>query len=171
MVEYAAKRGLSRWPRGARWPAYMGSRGKGLEAQSFEGRSNDSTESATRTLAESQEKELSDQTNRQLDSQNADQSMTATESLNLPGNTSTDTESRLSGCAIWIGSSKEDDLSTYLDKIEQQELLRRDGIAIVYIPLISNPSVSDFDPLSISTWRSQMDEQDSDQLLQISKVV
>ncbi len=66
-------------------------------------------------------------------------------------------KTKLKASTIWIGSSSTtddaDEVSSVMDELEEQDLLKRDGIAIVYNPLIPNDSaIPDFDPMEISTW-------------------
>ncbi len=58
-----------------------------------------------------------------------------------------------------------------MDELEEQDLLKRDGIAIVYNPLIPNDSaIPDFDPMEISTWAMSMTEDETSKLLSVAEV-
>lgn len=61
--------------------------------------------------------------------------------------------------------------SSRLDDLKEEELSQRDGIGIVYIPLVPNPRVPDFDPLSISTWRREVLPDESQNLLDTAEVI
>jgi phospholipase A2 len=53
----------------------------------------------------------------------------------------------------------------------ESELSKRDGIGIVYIPLIRNDEAAPgFDPLDVSTWRRELSIEESDRLLSVAKV-
>lgn len=80
--------------------------------------------------------------------------------------------SHLSACEVWIGSSKSsDEVSARLDDLDEAALLQRDGIAVVYIPLIPNEGrVPGFDPSSISTWRREVSLAVSQNLLDVAEV-
>ena len=50
-------------------------------------------------------------------------------------------------------------------------LLQRDGIGVVYIPLVPNERrVPGFDPLGISTWRREVSPEESQRLLDVAEV-
>jgi phospholipase A2 len=95
--------------------------------------------------------------------------------------TSSNSNGSLEACSIWIGSSKEtvdpassqaSDLATSsrFEDLNEEQLAERDGIGIVYMPLIPNPVVPDLDPTLISTWRRAMDPEETDKLLTVAKV-
>ena len=56
------------------------------------------------------------------------------------------------------------------EELSEEELVRRDGIGIVYMPLVPHPSVPGLDPALISTWRREMDPEETDKLLKVAKV-
>lgn len=78
----------------------------------------------------------------------------------------------LSACEVWIGSSSAaHEVSARLDDLDEAALLQRDGIAVVYIPLMPNDRrVPDFDPFSISTWRREVSPDESQKLLDVAEV-
>ena len=78
----------------------------------------------------------------------------------------------LSTCEVWIGSSRsEDGASARIDELDEAALLQRDGIAVVYIPLMPNDRrVPGFDPYSISTWRREVSPDESQKLLDVAEV-
>ena len=78
----------------------------------------------------------------------------------------------LSTCEVWIGSSTSgDEVSARLDDLDEAALLRRDGIAVVYIPLMPNDRrVPGFDPFNISTWRREVSPDESQKLLDVAEV-
>ena len=57
-----------------------------------------------------------------------------------------------------------------LEKLEEEDLMRRDGIAIVYNPLIPNDVAPGFDPMDVSTWLFSMEKKDSEKLLKVAEV-
>ncbi|KAH9855478.1 FabD/lysophospholipase-like protein [Lenzites betulinus] len=164
--ELAAKRGLKTWPRGATWPSrvHPGDEGAAETSHlpSFEATSPDA---ANAKLAQTQESALAKQTDKQG----------TTERRDIP--TATDDEkpsespSHLSACEVWIGSSKSsDEVSARLDDLDEAALLQRDGIAVVYIPLMPNEGrVPGFDPSSISTWRREVSLAESQNLLDVAE--
>ena len=78
----------------------------------------------------------------------------------------------LQAVSIWIGSSKDSDAEqSRFDDLTEEELAERDGIGIVYIPLIPNASIAPgWDPGTISTWRREMDPGETEKLLAVAKV-
>lgn len=74
---------------------------------------------------------------------------------------------------MWIGSSNtSDEASARLDDLDEAALLSRDGISVVYIPLMPNERrVPGFDPFSISTWRREVTRDESQNLLDIAEVM
>lgn len=69
-----------------------------------------------------------------------------------------------------MGSSTGEQASSRLEDIEAEDLAKRDGIAIVYNPLIPNDMVPGFDPMSVSTWSFSMPKEESEKLLKVSEV-
>lgn len=78
----------------------------------------------------------------------------------------------LATCEVWIGSSCSDDAdSSRLDDLDEEALTLRDGIGVVYIPLVPNEhAVPGFDPFSISTWRTEVKLEESQALLDVAEV-
>lgn len=158
--ELAAKRGLRAWPKGAGWP---------MPVQSVEGseRVTPSTDSdadaANLKLAKTQESALAEQTDKQE----------STEDRDIPKTPSSDSArgSPLRGSEVWIGSSKSSkDISSRLDDLDEDALIKRDGIGVVYIPLVPNErKVPDFDPSTISTWRREVAPEESQALLDVAE--
>lgn len=75
-------------------------------------------------------------------------------------------------CEVWIGSSKTSDNDPLrLDELDEKALSHRDGIGIVYMPLIPNEkSVPGFNPFSVSTWRRELTPTESQNLLDVAEV-
>ena len=79
----------------------------------------------------------------------------------------------IQGCSIWIGSSKTDDEGAdqpSFDDLTEKQLAERDGIGIVYMPLLPNAVAPGWDPSTISTWRREMDVGETEKLLEVAKV-
>lgn len=182
-TEYASRRGLSTWPKGARWPALLQSSSesnnepiKDISDTTRMGKHN-----ANRALAEAQEKEASGQAKKVSEPEGT--SFTGAEdsktrgsrlrSLDQPGPDDDEKPSvprPIGACNIWMGSSTGSQEPTPLEKLEEEDLMRRDGIAIVYNPLIPNKVVPDFDPMGVSTWLFSMEKEESEKLLKVSQV-
>lgn len=81
---------------------------------------------------------------------------------------------RLRTCEVWIGSSDSnvsDDDTTRLDDLDEDALLRRDGIGVVYIPLAPHEErVPGFDPFVVSTWRREVEAEQSQKVLDVAEV-
>lgn len=94
------------------------------------------------------------------------------DSLSLGSPSDTPHGRSLEACLIWIGSSKDTDADqSRFDDLTDEELAQRDGIGIVYMPLIPNASAApDWDPSIISTWRREMDPNETEKLLSVAKV-
>lgn len=61
--------------------------------------------------------------------------------------------------------------SSRLDDLDEDALLKRDGIGIVYIPLAPNEArVPEFDPFVVSTWRREVTAEESQALLDVAEV-
>lgn len=197
VVEYATRRGLSTWPKGARWPAEV------VSPHSEPDQAQDHTKKATaesdqdsadpnRRLARSQESEVTEQATRQESIEKKDRQIPKGESLTqaeveakdassdsskddvtFEADTSLDFGSSrpISSCSIWIGSSKDSDAQqSRFEDLTEEELVQRDGIGIVYMPLVPHPSVPGLDPSLISTWRRELDAEETDRLLTVAKV-
>ena len=77
----------------------------------------------------------------------------------------------IASCSIWIGSSQDADTDqSRFEGLSEDELVKRDGIGIVYMPLVPNPNVPGLDPTLISTWRREMDPGETEKLLTVAKV-
>ena len=77
----------------------------------------------------------------------------------------------LSPCSIWIGSSKDDSTRSHVPgELNEEELAERDGIGIVYMPLVPNKEVTQLHPMDISTWRREMTEEEVQELLNLAQV-
>ncbi|THH07987.1 hypothetical protein EW145_g3015 [Phellinidium pouzarii] len=185
--EYAARRGLSTWPRGARWPALIQSADEKTDVKlpTSSRVSKTPSDAANRIVAEAQEKEATDQSHSigervGLERRDADSSTSLRPRDSLPGegeeklfqqgiqgyNSSLQS---MSPCTIWMGSSTGSQESSRLDDLEEQDLMARDGIAIVYNPLIPNDTVPGFDPMSVSTWCFSMEKEETEKLLRVSE--
>lgn len=73
---------------------------------------------------------------------------------------------------MWIGSSESNETdSSRLDDLDEDALLKRDGIGVVYIPLAPNEArVPGFDPFVVSTWRREVTAEESQALLDVAEV-
>lgn len=158
--EYASRRGLTRWPKGARWPvAPRQSAVVTSVAEGFEGTTNLPGENTTNChLTKAQERAVPSQAvgNGVSEVQHHDDSGRAT-----------------SPNTIWIGSSSVPSSSTssLVESLEEQDLLQRDGIAIIYNPLVPNENaVPNFDPMDVSTWVVRMDKEEAKLLARVSEV-
>ena len=174
LLEYAARKGLSTWPKGARWPALLQSSEAGEEkfvkqvASSSTSPAGILQGTANRTLAEAQETEATDQAHK------IDRRSEAA----LPGEGHDSQESpssnvrKMSSCTIWMGSSsgEQGGQSALLENIETRDLMQRDGIAIVYNPLIPNDAVPGFDPMAVSTWSFSLERDETEKVLKVAEV-
>jgi cytosolic phospholipase A2 len=191
---YARRRGLSTWPQGARWPAEIHTEVSPVMAEvtttsepttsASEAPGPDETpeQAANRELAASQEEEIAGQTAKQKVSEEHAMPTTESRSSQAARNTDKDEEagvdapSKLPGSGpmssayVWIGSSTDTDGVSRVDEIDEETLASRDGIGIVYMPLIPNEKVPGFNPIDISTWRFELKPEETDDLLEVSKV-
>lgn len=73
---------------------------------------------------------------------------------------------------MWIGSSQSTEVdSSRLDDLDEEALLQCDGIGVVYIPLSPNERrMPGFDPAVISTWRREVQPEESQALLDVAEV-
>lgn len=61
--------------------------------------------------------------------------------------------------------------SARLDDMDEAALLERDGIGVVYLPLVPNErAVPGFDPFSVSTWRREVEKEEGEQLIRVTQV-
>ncbi|KAI0091361.1 FabD/lysophospholipase-like protein [Irpex rosettiformis] len=171
--ELAVKRGLRTWPKGAGWPVkVMKPTARALSSEISRWQEDDSQSPdddleagrASRKLAETQETALVEQADRRTDA----------ESHGIPQaeEDADDTSiSSLQSCEVWIGSSESNGSdSSRLDDLDENALLERDGVGIVYIPLVANDDeVPGFDPFSVSTWRRELTAEESQALLDVSE--
>ncbi|KAJ3491784.1 hypothetical protein NLI96_g443 [Meripilus lineatus] len=156
--ELAARRGLSTWPKGTGWPIQVQGTQSSRRNASLVPKLGD--EYANLELAERQEGELAGQAAKE---ENTGDHATASEvSEHAP----------LETCEVWIGTSQSSEVdSSRLDDLDEEALLRRDGIGVVYIPLAPNPRMAPgFDPSVISTWRREVKAEESQALLDTAEV-
>lgn len=156
--ELAVKRGLSTWPRGASWPTRLTTTSSTKDIKAEEIIAED-PEAANIALAKQQESEVLQQTEREFGTDKQ-------KDLESPP-----PPSSASSCEVWIGATGTDgsESSSRLDDLEEEELSQRDGIGIVYVPLVPNSAIPDFDPSSISTWRREVLPDESQNLLDIAQ--
>lgn len=78
-------------------------------------------------------------------------------------------EPPLGKCSIWIGSTKAEDAATCRnDHPTVEDVVRRDGIALAYIPL--SPDDEFKNPLEVfSTWKFDYTEDETDRLIRLAK--
>jgi len=163
--ELAARRGLRTWPRGAGWPAKVQSADRSSTSGDRAGVSSPSSaaEGANVKLARTQESALAKQADKQE----------STEQHGMPEvpNEGQPRAPPLSACEVWIGSSKPDEtVSSRLDDLDEDALLRRDGLGVVYLPLMPNDNVAPgFDPFVVSTWRREVSADECSQLLSVAE--
>lgn len=168
---------MSTWPRGARWPSVV----EAPEESETNGAPNTTTpqeptprESAARKLAEAQESEAAGQQMKQESTKKQDLPSSSNSSNAASTTVKPPNDSLLSGrtgAHLWIGSSSDNDEAVSFssnDEIDEEALATKDGIGILYFPLISNDAVPNFNPLSISTWRFELTADESDKLLATS---
>lgn len=72
---------------------------------------------------------------------------------------------------VWIGSSGDAEAfsSSRPEELTEEKMASHDGIGIIYFPLVPNPAVPDFDPLSISTWSFDLPKDESDKLMDVAR--
>ncbi|GJJ06102.1 hypothetical protein Clacol_000291 [Clathrus columnatus] len=147
--ELAVKRGLRTWPRGTGWPTRL----SGVSQKDTEEIIAKNPETANAALAQQQEAEVLQQTERKF----GEDAITSSSKSSLK---------QQSSCEVWIGTTRTNGSeSSRLDDLEEEDLYQRDGIGIVYIPLVPNIKIPDFDPSSISTWRREVLPNESQNLL------
>ncbi|KAF8608820.1 FabD/lysophospholipase-like protein [Ceratobasidium sp. AG-I] len=159
--EYAARRGLQTWPRGARWPKILRPSTQ-EEAGSPSQELSDTTTSTNQKIASSKEADVVEQASHQQASQ-----------APMEGDTDADADRKLStpsSAYVWIGSSTDAGPSR-VDHLDEEDLASRDGIGIVYMPLIPNEEAHRqhgghlWDPMNISTWRFELQREETEKLL------
>ncbi|KAG8892343.1 hypothetical protein FRB99_002794, partial [Tulasnella sp. 403] len=152
---YAIRKGLRQWPKGAKWPKEILTHGHVRASETS------IPPTATAKLAEAAETEVAEQAERESD---------RNEKV-LPDVTSVDTGPPPS-TYVWIGSSKTDHgtSSTPIDVFDEEALASRDGIGIVYMPILPNDkAVPGIDPYDISTWKFEMSEEESGKLMDLAE--
>ncbi|GAA5985264.1 hypothetical protein JCM10908_002592 [Rhodotorula pacifica] len=91
------------------------------------------------------------------------------EQTNKPMPESQSKEPPLSKCSIWLGSTKEEDAATCRnDNPTVEDVVKRDGIALAYVPL--SPDEDFKNPLEVfSTWKFDYTEEETDRLIRLAK--
>ncbi|KAF8678430.1 Lysophospholipase catalytic domain [Rhizoctonia solani] len=197
--EYAARRGLQTWPKGARWPKILRPTVRGSDVPVQDQVSDsDSDSRINQTIASAKESDIVEQADHQKASQapmgNVPPSMDGNHEHpdngkvqdalgtvakdrdpNSPHKVTetldeSDEKTKPSSAYVWIGSST-DNGSSRVDDLEEEDLASRDGIGIVYMPLIPNEEVQRryggilWDPMVVSTWRFELQHEETDKLL------
>ncbi|KAG9103269.1 hypothetical protein FRC06_011560 [Ceratobasidium sp. 370] len=191
--EYAARRGLQTWPKGARWPKVLrpSTEEPGTPAQQEQ--EADTALKANQRIASTKEADVVEQASHQQAAQAPIEGTSITKSqVSLPsgvpgeagpqpegqsgprGGPAPDDEpendGKPSSAYVWIGSSTDSGPSR-VDKLDEEDLASRDGIGIVYMPLIRNEEAQRrhgghlWDPMHISTWRFELQREETDRLL------
>jgi phospholipase A2 len=182
---YAKRRGLSTWPQGARWPAeilagvYESTIGEDVvEATTKPTRTSEQAEeAANRELAEEQEEEVIEQATKQVEAEDRGMPDNKPRSdqgskENIPSISSPGARGSIphSSAYVWIGSSTDTNgTASHIEELDEEELASRDGLGIVYMPLIPNEQVPGFNPADIGTFRFELTPEETENLLTISK--
>ncbi|KAF8322241.1 FabD/lysophospholipase-like protein [Clavulina sp. PMI_390] len=185
--EFALRRGLSTWPKGARWPVTIDEEGNVTEQGDVPSGTSPS-DTANRKLAQAQEGQLAGQQKKQQDTDErsipSSSESSASRSNESPSDAKAKAESPssqemaasvsaspTSSAHLWIGSSGDGKplQSSRASELTEEKLAAHDGIGIIYFPLFSNRAVPGFDPLSISTWRFELQEGESTKLFDTAK--
>ncbi|KAL5631524.1 hypothetical protein ACGC1H_007143 [Rhizoctonia solani] len=193
--EYAARRGLQTWPKGARWPKVLQPAAEDSDTPA-QNQVSDSDSRTNQEIASTKESDVVEQADHQKAAEapmgnvplatedtasdhDRGQDTTVpvtkdrdigslrklTNALNQP-----DEETKPSSAYVWIGSST-DNGSSRVDNLEEEALASRDGIGIVYMPLIPNEEAQRryggglWHPLDVSTWRFELQCEETDKLL------
>lgn len=144
---YAKQRGIKGWPIGAGWPK--------------------STDTATKTAA-------------QLDDAQAQNAADADSKIAQAQAEGKADANDLGYCTVWVGTTQERENADATrskpaseDDNEEWQLMEPDaGIAVVYFPLLMNPKVKDFDPVTtpfMSTWNFIYTPDDVDKVVELAK--
>ncbi|KAG9126079.1 hypothetical protein FRC07_005004 [Ceratobasidium sp. 392] len=192
--EYAARRGLQTWPKGARWPKVLrpSTEEPSLSTQQVQ-EVADSASKANERIASTKEADVVEQASHQQATQAPMEGTSITKSQdslsnNVPGEAGSQLEGKSSphsgivpddependgkpsSAYVWIGSSTDTGPSR-ADELSEEDLASRDGIGIVYMPLIPNEEAHRrhgghlWDPMNISTWRFELQREETDKLL------
>ncbi|CUA66912.1 hypothetical protein RSOLAG22IIIB_00362 [Rhizoctonia solani] len=194
--EYAARRGLQTWPKGARWPKVLRPATEDSDTPA-QNQVSDPESSSNQEIASTKESDVVEQADHQkaaqapmgnaplatedrsttpdhgkgqdstapLKDRDSGSSHKSTNTLGQP-----DEETKPSSAYVWIGSST-DNGSSRVDNLEEETLASRDGIGIVYMPLIPNEEAQRrhggglWHPLDVSTWRFELQREETDKLL------
>ncbi|CAE6471564.1 unnamed protein product [Rhizoctonia solani] len=193
--EYAARRGLQTWPKGARWPKVLQPAAESSDTPA-QNQVSDSDSRTNQEIASTKESDVVEQADHQKAAEapmgnaplatedtapdhDKGQDTTVpvtkdrdigslrklTNTLNQP-----DEETKPLSAYVWIGSST-DNGSSRVDNLEEEALASRDGIGIVYMPLIPNEEAQRryggglWHPLDVSTWRFELQCEETDKLL------
>ena len=190
-LELAAKRGLKTWPRGAGWPAAVQTDAGSFVDTPPADSSNSAADAANFRLSQDQESALAEQADRHMSTATREVPsgmfgmllswngkmfdrllVTFVACECLAASKISARSAALSACEVWIGSSSSSEAeSSRLDELDEEALLRRDGIGVVYIPLAPNErKVPAFDPCSVSTWRTEVTTDESQSILDVAEV-
>ncbi|KAG8995132.1 hypothetical protein FRB90_000255, partial [Tulasnella sp. 427] len=175
--KYALMKGLELWPRGVKWPKEL-LRPDPTEPPAAASPTSTSTSPATETVAVEAEKDVVAQAQKQQDSDSKTVPEDAGEARSTRASTLSETEDSETSDArstafVWIGSSKRGDDSTGatpIEKFDEEALAERDGIGIVYMPILANErEVPGIDPYEISTWRTELTMEESEKLMKLAE--
>ncbi|EUC64323.1 phospholipase A2 [Rhizoctonia solani AG-3 Rhs1AP] len=193
--EYAARRGLQTWPKGARWPKVLQPAAESSDTPA-QNQVSDSDSRTNQEIASTKESDVVEQADHQKAAEapmgNAPLATEDTASDHDKGQDTTvpvtkdrdigslrkltntlnqpDEETKPLSAYVWIGSST-DNGSSRVDNLEEEALASRDGIGIVYMPLIPNEEAQRryggglWHPLDVSTWRFELQCEETDKLL------
>ncbi|QRV94152.1 phospholipase [Ceratobasidium sp. AG-Ba] len=191
--EYAARRGLRTWPKGARWPKILRPSEESDPTAQQEQEVADTASKANERIASTKEADIVGQASHQQATHAPMGDTSSTKSQSSPSNgvpeeagsqpegqagsdskrtpdNEPENDGKPSSAYVWIGSSTDAGPSR-VDKLDEEDLASRDGIGIVYMPLIPNEEARRrhggnlWDPMHISTWRLELQREETEKLL------
>ncbi|KAG8747162.1 hypothetical protein FRC10_002211 [Ceratobasidium sp. 414] len=191
--EYAARRGLRTWPKGARWPKVLRPSTEEPSLSAQQEQEADTASNANQRVANTKEADVVEQASHQQAAKAPMEGTSITKSQvslssavrgeagpqqggqpdphsGLASDDEPETDGKPSSAYVWIGSSTDSGPSR-IDKLDEEDLASRDGIGIVYMPLIRNEEAQRrhgghlWDPMHISTWRFELQREETDRLL------
>jgi phospholipase A2 len=162
---YARQRGIKGWPIGVGWPKHMDSAEKTV---------GELDEAQAATAAEAEAK---------IEDAKAEQAEHLDEVVQSNGKVSNSNDPEDSGdlgyCTVWVGTTEERSSATDSEPPpskavkEDWQLMEPDaGIAVVYLPFLSNPKVEGVDPAIndyMSTWNFVYTPEDIDNVVKLAR--
>ncbi|KAG8864558.1 hypothetical protein FRB96_005061 [Tulasnella sp. 330] len=172
---YAKKKGLSQWPRGVEWPKELIHSGSETNTVHPSPTTTNGDTGVNRSVAQAAETEAVSQATKEigvLADEGSPSELRSRDTLRRGSDTPVMPSHAPSSTYVWIGSSsgEDSDTASMVNHFDEEELAARDGIGIIYMPILANEkAVPGMNPQEVSTWLFEMSLEESGKLMDLAE--